>query len=336
MHRMHVGPRVHHAGRLLALALALVGCSDLGVKVKLEGRAEVSPASVDFGTLALNDLATRTVTVRNTGNADLTGNASLACPPFAITAGGGPFTLAPGGAHDVVLSFNPTADGTFACTLDLGPQVPGVALSGIGSPQPPGAAWNVVPASLSFDPILVGQTFSKSFEIFSTGTAPLTVDVVLGTCGDYVLLSGGGPATVPPGSSVVVNVSFNPQTPGTQPCHIAVGPGIPDVGITGTALVSYSADIQPIFNNFCISCHPPNNQLNLNAGVSLSNLVNRAAFGYPGHIRVVPGDPANSVLYNKVANTGVFGGPMPQGSSGLAAPLVDKIRNWILQGASNN
>ncbi len=334
---MHIRPRVHHAGSLLALTFALVGCSDLGVKVRLEGRAELSSSSVDFGTLALNDLAVRTVTVRNTGNADLTGNATLTCPPFAITTGGGPFTLAPGGTHDVVLSFNPTVDGPYTCTLQLGAHAPSVALHGIGSLQPPGAAWNVVPTSLAFDPIFVGQASSKSFEIFSTGTASLTVNVVE-NCDDYVLLSGGGPATIPPGSSVVVNVSLNPQTAGAKPCDIALGPGIPDVGVTGSAnaLVSYATDIQPIFNTYCISCHPPNNQLNLTTGVSYSNLVNHVSFGYAPAIRIVPNDPANSVLYQKITGNPLFGQRMPQGPFPLPQPLIDKIRNWILQGASNN
>jgi len=142
---------------------------------------------------------------------------------------------------------------------------------------------------------------------------------------------------IPPGSSVVVNVSFNPQTGGAKPCAIAVGPGIPDVGVTGsaTALVSYAADIQPIFNSSCTSCHPPQSGLDLTPGVSYGNLVNHVSLGYAPAIRVVPNDPTNSVLYRKIAGTG-FGGRMPEGPNPLPQVLIDKVRNWILQGALNN
>ena len=331
-------PRVHHAGPLLALALTLTmsGCSDLGVKVRLQARAEVSTSAVDFGAVALNDLATRTVTVRNTGNANLVGDATVSCTTFGLTSGGGPFTLVPGGSRDVVLSFSPTMEGRFVCALDLGPDAPQVVLQGIGSLQPPGAVWNVVPATLDFDPIAVGQSSSKSFQIFSTGTAPLTVNVVEG-CADYILTSGGGPAIIPPSSSVTVNVSFSPQTGGTHPCTIDVGPGIQGVSVTGAATtVSFAGEIQPIFNSTCVSCHPPNGSLNLNAGSSYGNLVGVPSVGYPTHVRVVPSDPTNSVLYGKIANTGQFGGRMPQGPSQLAQPLIDKVRTWILEGARNN
>jgi hypothetical protein len=326
-----------HVVWMPVLALALAGCSDLGVKVQLQALCEVSATTLDFGTVALNDVATRTVTVRNAGNADLAGDATVSCVPFQITSGAGPFTLAPGQTLDVTVRFQPTTATSFSCTLDLGAGNPQVTLTGTGALQLPGANWIVVPASLAFAPLVVGQSASKSFEIFSVGTAPLTVNVVAG-CGDYVLLSGGGPAVIPPGSSVVVSVSFNPQTAGAKPCDVALGPGIPSLNVTGTAiaLISYAVDIQPIFDGYCVSCHPPQNGLNLKNGFSYGKLVSVASTGYPGEVRVVPGDPDNSVLYAKIANSGLFGAPMPPGASGLARPLVDKVRTWILQGALND
>jgi len=329
----------HHflqSGLMFVLALALAGCSDLGVRVKLQALSEVSPTALDFGTLALNDVATRTVTVRNAGNADLTGNASVSCGDFQLTTGGGPFTLAPGQAFDLLVRFKPTTAASFSCTLDLGPGNPQVALAGVGALQPPGAAWTVVPSALDFGTVAAGQSSFRLFKIRSTGTAPLTVDVV-SACAEYLPVTGGGPAVIPPGDSITVNVLFNPLSGGPFPCTIAVGPGILGVSVTGFAItVSFASDIQPIFNGNCVSCHGFNGGLSLRSGSSYANLVNVASVGYAPAVRVVPYDTTNSVLYVKLTKPGVFGQGMPQGAFPLSRTLIDKVKAWILEGARNN
>jgi hypothetical protein len=68
---------------------------------------------------------------------------------------------------------------------------------------------------------------------------------------------------------------------------------------------------------------------------SHGNLVNVTAQGYPPALRVVPGDPDESVLYNKMADTGRFGGSMPP-SGALSTPEIELIRTWITEGALDN
>lgn len=101
--------------------------------------------------------------------------------------------------------------------------------------------------------------------------------------------------------------------------------------------VSYDADIQPIFDATCAfeGCHGnfPSAALDLRAGVSHAQLVGVISVGYAPAVRVVPGDPAASVLYHKVAATGQFGGQMPVGGS-LAAAQIESIRRWISGGAT--
>ncbi len=328
-------PRIVHPGMLLVLALGLAGCSDLGTKVRLEARGEVSSTALDFGTLTLTEFATRSVTVRNTGNAPLAGDATTTCPEFQLTMGAGPFTLDPGGSRDIVVRFQPAAVTGYACQLDLGPSLPAVALAGSGAAQPPGAAWTVVPASLDFDAVAVGQSAFRNFRISSTGTAPLTVNVVAG-CSDYLPVAGGGPAVIAPGDFITVSVLFNPLAGGTYPCVIAVGPGILGVSVTGFATtISFARDIQPIFDLSCTGCHGGTSGLFLEPGSSYGNLVNVTSFGYAPAKRVAPFDPNNSVLYRKLAGTG-FGQRMPQGQPPLPPAQVDKVKNWILEGARNN
>ena len=103
--------------------------------------------------------------------------------------------------------------------------------------------------------------------------------------------------------------------------------------------ISFANEIQPIFTPKCASagCHKggtPAGNLNLEAGNSYTNLVNVPA-NYGTAILVVPSVAGSSVLWHKVADTGIYGGVMP-----MAGPLQsfeqDLIKKWINEGALNN
>jgi hypothetical protein len=98
------------------------------------------------------------------------------------------------------------------------------------------------------------------------------------------------------------------------------------------AQINYENDIQPIFNANCTGCHPGNAGLNLTELVSYDNLVNVISLGYAPALRVKPGEPSESVLWNKVAGTNVYGQQMPQGGS-LTLDEISLIENWISEGA---
>jgi hypothetical protein len=52
--------------------------------------------------------------------------------------------------------------------------------------------------------------------------------------------------------------------------------------------------------------------------------------------RVVAGDPATSLLVQKLANTQTCGGQMPPGGPELPPEQLDALRAWIMAGAPNN
>ena len=112
--------------------------------------------------------------------------------------------------------------------------------------------------------------------------------------------------------------------------------------------VSFSSDIQPIFDNRCTRCHNPQlfrGAQDLTAGNSYVNLVNHPTSPgcmaqVPGSVRVVPCDPAASMLWRKtLPDPSRCGVPMPFGSPGLGVIAPDEfalIQAWICQGARNN
>ena len=106
-----------------------------------------------------------------------------------------------------------------------------------------------------------------------------------------------------------------------------------DPGI-GDGPVTFSGTIQPIFNARCTDHHGPGGGggLNLREGTSYDNLVGIDSPNYSAP-RVAKGDPDASVLYNKVAGTGVFGQQMPAGQAPLSSAQIGAIRTWIADGA---
>lgn len=75
--------------------------------------------------------------------------------------------------------------------------------------------------------------------------------------------------------------------------------------------------------------------MSLEAGLAYNNLVGVTSTGYSPRLRVVAGDPDNSVMYQKIIGAGGVGGKMPPGES-LTQAQMDTIRAWILKGAKND
>ncbi len=105
--------------------------------------------------------------------------------------------------------------------------------------------------------------------------------------------------------------------------------------------LSYSRDIQSIFNSSCVICHQGTGQagLSLEPAVSYGELV-----GVPStesnELRVKVGAPEQSYLIAKLMGTqvqaGGSGALMPLNAAPLSQAQIDLIRQWISGGALNN
>ena len=90
--------------------------------------------------------------------------------------------------------------------------------------------------------------------------------------------------------------------------------------------VSYSEDIQPMWDNDCVSCHPTVAPPNLKPGVSYNSLLNG---GY-----VIPGNADDSVLYQSLLGTNGVSLMPPAGI--WPASEIKKVEAWINEGAKDN
>jgi hypothetical protein len=93
----------------------------------------------------------------------------------------------------------------------------------------------------------------------------------------------------------------------------------------------------------CTNCHTdtgrvPTGGMNLNHGVAYDQLVNVPVHGKPGAIRVIPGDPDNSYLIQKLEGAaGIVGRRMPfSGPPYMTDGQILVIRRWIAIGAPRN
>ena len=106
----------------------------------------------------------------------------------------------------------------------------------------------------------------------------------------------------------------------------------PTATATASATVSYMSDIQPIWVAHCVSCHAQGGQAGsimiLTENLSYAQLTGGAS------PRVVPNDASGSLLIKRVEET--IPPRMPTVGASLTPPDIQKIRDWISQGARNN
>ncbi len=95
--------------------------------------------------------------------------------------------------------------------------------------------------------------------------------------------------------------------------------------------------VQTIFDGNCAfdGCHagpsPPHAQMDLSADSSYTMIVNRASIACAPLKRVLPFDPNNSCLMDRI--TGRVTPQMPLGGTPLPGADTTTIHNWIKQGA---
>jgi hypothetical protein len=119
-------------------------------------------------------------------------------------------------------------------------------------------------------------------------------------------------------------------------------------GPTPTLEPTFTSIQRDIFNSTdsagrraCTACHvgpQPTGGLNLSDATAYGSLVNVASSRKPGAIRVIPGDPINSYLIQKIEGApGIVGERMPRtGGPYLTPNQITIIRRWIELGAPNN
>lgn len=117
---------------------------------------------------------------------------------------------------------------------------------------------------------------------------------------------------------------------GTDGWHI--GGVIPQPDVTVVAYPSYAKDIQPIFNDFCVSCHGSADAPNSLRLDSYENAIKGTKLGAV----IDAGKPEMSALMALIKHETDPKIWMPYHAQQLSANRIKNIENWIRYGARNN
>lgn len=119
-------------------------------------------------------------------------------------------------------------------------------------------------------------------------------------------------------------------TSGTDPTPTPPPPPPPDTIKCDPDTVYFNKDILPLLNSSCAmpGCH---DQVTHAEGVILTNYNSIITTG-----EIIPYDPGNSKVYEKVIDSDPNDRMPPPPASPLSSAQIEKIRKWISQGAKNN
>jgi len=211
--------------------------------------ASLSPSSLSFGNQPVGTTSVaRTITLSNTGGTVFSLTSIVASGDFVQGNNCGS-TLATGASCTINVTFTPTVSGTRSGTLTVTDNAAGspqtASLTGTGTVP----VASVSPSSLSLGSQPLGTTSaSQAVTISNTGGAALTLGSITST-GDFGQTNNCG-ASVAPGGSCAISVTFTPSNTGGRTGTLAItdnAAGSPhSVSLTGSGIaLSPAANVSP-------------------------------------------------------------------------------------------
>ena len=208
----------------LSVALSGTGVSS--------GYLTPSPASLNFGSIAVGTKQTQSVTVTNTGGSSV-GLTQAAVSGTGFTMGGfSAQTLAAGQSLTLSVGFTANSTGTATGALSLSSTASNsslsVALSGTGV-----SSGYLTPssASLNFGSISVGSSQTQSVTITNTGGSSVGVTQAA-VSGPGFTVSGFSPQTLAAGQSLTLGVGFTANSAGAASGALSISSNATDSSLS--------------------------------------------------------------------------------------------------------
>jgi len=175
----------------------------------------LSNTSVSFGNVAVGSRGTITVTLTNSGNADLTiSSIAVTGSAFSLNGMTFPATVSAGNSSTLTVAFSPTSEGTITGSLSISSNASStpvsVSLSGIGMQT----GFSLSSASVNFGNVTMGQSGTQSVTLTNSGNVNLVVNLATVTGTDFGVSGLALPATVAPAQSLTFSVQFSPPSAG--------------------------------------------------------------------------------------------------------------------------
>lgn len=209
------------------------------------GTLSATPSSVSFGSVPLGSSVSQAVQLKNTGTAGVTISTwSSSNPAFTLKGITTPLVLAAGATANCTLIFAPTAIGTLAAnaTITSNATNSSLTLAMNGSGITATRTLTATPTSLNFGNEPVGSANTLSVSLKNTGNSSITISGVSPTAMDVVAGGGISGATLAPGQTATLSVTFAPKQAETMSGTVKISSnatGSPtSVGVAGVGVAS--------------------------------------------------------------------------------------------------
>jgi hypothetical protein len=208
-----------------------------------------SQSTLLFGFVPIQKSATGTLTITNCGTSDLSissiqsSDPTFSAPTNTNNCGS---AIVPNSSCTVAIAFTPTSAINYSTTLTFtsNASIPTVSLPASGTGAVPVAT--ISNRSLSFSPLLVGQTSSgQSIVVQNAGHDTLILNLAQTTItGDFAYSGTGCSSPLLPGNACLLMVSFSPKQAGAETGVLTVATNDPAnptivVSLSGTGYASY-------------------------------------------------------------------------------------------------
>jgi len=200
---------------------------------------DVSPNSINFGTVSVGQSATDYVRVANNGTSDLNVSVSVtAGTPFTVSKNS--FTLKSGQYETLTVTFAPTEKGSFSGVLAIisdDKNTPKVTVNLLGE-TPPEFPLSYYPNVLNFGTMPLNETHEKILKVFNTTSKLVKVNISIQNLnGNAFSFPSSYPTslTLSPGETRQIPVEFSPteKVYYTALISLVTDTGVAKISVTG-------------------------------------------------------------------------------------------------------
>src|SRR5581483_1728975 len=241
------------AGAVTGTITVVSDASNSPATVSLSGNGATvlvapNPASINFGTVAINTSSTQTVTLTNTGTSSATlSQAVVTGAGFSLSGLSLPLTLGAGQNATFTTRFAPQAAGSVTGSVEVVSNAANspttVSLSGNGA----SVLLTANPTSINFGNVKVGMSSTQSVTLTNAGTISVIISQATASGSGFGLSGLSLPLTLSGGQSSAFSATFSPEATGSANGSLSItsdasnSPSV--VTLAGSGVNAHSVDL---------------------------------------------------------------------------------------------
>jgi hypothetical protein len=225
---------------------ASIPVSGTGVQPQIS----VLPANISFSAVSVGVTDTQTLTIKNTGTANLTiTQASLAGSAFTLSGLPLPLSLAPGSSSTCTVGFTPASASSFYANLSLVNNTPSspLVIPMAGTSVSSVLQLKATPPSLAFGNVPTGTSSTQTVTLTNTGNASISISSISLTGAGFTPTGFTLPLTLAAGQSTSFRVVFAPTIASTPSGSVTVNSNASNsplvLAVTGTGIAPASHSV---------------------------------------------------------------------------------------------